>query len=225
MPARRAPLLATLVAAAALSLTACIPSPPAAPAETSPATTAPETSAAPSEPEEAEEQPASAPGEAAAPGSEFAFGEYATVELLNIDDEPQLVEMTVTGVRTGSVADFEAAGLDQEFLDQLEGYTPLYVDVEVRQVAPMTAALEYESVYIDFGGLDQADRALQDISIFGSFEPCDTASIDPDFDSGTPHTTCFIVGTAGGDELAGVSYAPYDTVYDDYDGEPLVWRP
>ncbi|WP_186329427.1 hypothetical protein [Agrococcus jejuensis] len=225
MPARRAPLLATIVAAAALGLTACIPSPPAAPAETSPATTAPETSAAPSETEEAEEQPASAPGEAAAPGSEFAFGEYATVELLNIDDEPQLVEMTVTGVRTGSVADFEAAGLDQEFLDQLEGYTPLYVDVEVRQVAPMTAALEYESVYIDFGGLDQADRALQDISIFGSFEPCDTASIDPDFDSGTPHTTCFIVGTAGGDELAGVSYAPYDTVYDDYDGEPLVWRP
>lgn len=225
MPARRAPLLATIVAAAALGLTACIPSPPTAPAETSPATTAPETSAAPSETEEAEEQPASAPGEAAAPGSEFAFGEYATVELLNIDDEPQLVEMTVTGVRTGSVADFEAAGLDQEFLDQLEGYTPLYVDVEVRQVAPMTAALEYESVYIDFGGLDQADRALQDISIFGSFEPCDTASIDPDFDSGTPHTTCFIVGTAGGDELAGVSYAPYDTVYDDYDGEPLVWRP
>ncbi len=225
MPARRAPLLATIVAAAALGLTACIPSPPAAPAETSPATTAPETSAAPSETEEAEEQPASAPGEAAAPGSEFAFGEYATVELLNIDDEPQLVEMTVTGVRTGSVADFEAAGLDQEFLDQLDGYTPLYVDVEVRQVAPMTAALEYESVYIDFGGLDQADRALQDISIFGSFEPCDTASIDPDFDSGTPHTTCFIVGTAGGDELAGVSYAPYDTVYDDYDGEPLVWRP
>jgi len=225
MLARRAPLLATIVAAAALGLTACIPSPPAAPAETSPATTAPETSAAPSEPEEAEEQPASAPGEAAAPGSEFAFGEYATVELLNVDDEPQLVEMTVTGVRTGSIADFESAGLDQEFLDQLEGYTPLYVDVEVRQVAPMTAALEYESVYIDFGGLDQADRALQDISIFGSFEPCDTASIDPDFDSGTPHTTCFIVATAGGDELAGISYGPYDTVYDDYDGEPLVWRP
>lgn len=226
MPARRAPLLATIVAAAALSLTACIPSPPSAPAETTPETTAPETSSAPVESEEAEDEaPAAGSGEAAAPGSEFAFGEYATVELLNIDDQPQLVEMTVTGVRTGSVADFEAAGLDQEFLDQLEGYTPLYVDVEVRQVAPMTAALEYESVYIDFGGLDQADRALQDISIFGSFEPCDTASIDPEFDSGTPHTTCFIVGTAGGDELAGVSYGPYDTPYDDYDGEPLVWRP
>ncbi|SDH47990.1 hypothetical protein [Agrococcus jejuensis] len=225
MPARRAPLLATIVAAAALGLTACIPTPPAVPTET-PETTAPETSSAPAESEEAEEeQPASAPGEAAAPGSEFAFGEYATVELINLDDQAQLVEITVTGVRTGSVADFEAAGLDQEFLDQLEGYTPLYVDVEMRQVAPMTAALEYDSIYIDFGGLDQADRALQDISIFGSFEPCDTASIDPEFDSGTPHTTCFIVATAGGDELAGISYGPYDTVYDDYDGEPLVWRP
>lgn len=224
MPARRAPLLATIALAAAVGLTGCIPSPPAPPAETTPESTAPESSPAPAESED-EEQPAAASGEAADPGSEFTFGEYATVEVLNLDDEPQLVEIAVTGVRTGSVADFEAAGLDQEFLDQLEGYTPLYVDVEVRQVAPMTAALEYESVYSDFGAIDQADRALQDISIFGTFEPCDTASIDPEFDSGTPHTTCFIVATAGGDELAGVTYGPYDTAYDDYDGEPLVWRP
>ncbi|QCR20382.1 hypothetical protein [Agrococcus sp. SGAir0287] len=53
----------------------------------------------------------------------------------------------MTGVREGSIADFQAAGLDQEFLDQLEGYQPLSVDVEVRQVAPMTAELADESVH------------------------------------------------------------------------------
>lgn len=223
MPARRAPLLATIVAAAALGLTACIPTPPATPAETSPETSAPETSAAPTESEESE--PTAASGEGAAPGSEFAFGEYATVELANLDDEVQLVEMTVTGTREGSLADFEAAGADQEFLDSLEGFTPMYVDIEMRQVAPMTATLEYESIYSDFGAINENDSAVQDVTLFGSFEPCDTASIDPEFDYGTAHTTCVIVATQGSQQLAGVTYSPYDTEYDSYEGEPLVWRP
>ena len=224
MSARRAPLLASIALAAAVGLAGCVPTPPAPPAST-PAQSAPETSAAPSPSASEESEPATGSGDVAAPGAEFSFGDFATVELQNVDDEAQLVEITVTGVREGSIADFEAAGLDQEFLDQLEGYQPLYVDVEMRQVAPMTAELAYESIYIDFGGLDQDGSALQDVSIFGTFEPCDTASIESEFDSGTPHTTCFIVATQGDDELAGVTYAPYDTPYDEYDGEPLVWRP
>lgn len=223
MPARRTPLLATIVAAAALGLAACVPAAPSAPTETTPESTAPETSAAPTESDASE--PAAASGEGAAPGSEFGFGEYATVALNNLDDEVQLVEITVTGVREGSVADFQAAGADQEFLDSLEGFTPMYVDIEMRQVAPMTAALEYESIYTDFGAVNENDSALQDVSIFGSFEQCDTASIDPEFDSGTPHTTCVIVATQGSQQLAGVTYGPNDTEYDDFDGQPLVWRP
>lgn len=225
MPARRAPLLATIALAAAVGLTGCISAPAAPPASEAPESSAPATSAEPTESEEAAESaPAAAPGETAAPGTEFAMGEAATVQILNLDDEPQLVQITVTGTRPGSVEDFQAAGLDQEFLDQLVGYDPFYVDVEMTQVAPMTAALEFGSIYTDFGAFDQNESALQDISIFGSFEPCDTASIEPEFDSGTPHTTCFIVAAREGQEFGGVTYGPYDTEYDDYDGQPLVWR-
>lgn len=226
MPARRAPLLATIVLAAAVGLTGCIQAPPAPQAEPSPETSAPETSATPSESEEAEEtQPAAASGDVAAPGTEYGFGESATIELLNLDDQPQLVSITVTGTRPGSLADFEAAGLDQDFLDQLVGYEPLYVDIELTKLEPYTAEIAYESVYIDFSGVDATDNALQDISIFGEFEPCDSSSIEPETDTGAVHTTCIIVATRSGQEFGGVTYGPYDTVYDDYDGEPLVWRP
>lgn len=224
MAARRAPLLATLVLAAAVGLTACVPSPPQAPVESTPETSAPETSAAPSE--SADEEPAEAPsGDVAPAGAEFTIGEPATVEILNVDDEPQLVTITVTGTRAGSLDDFAAAGFDQEDIDQLVGYTPLYVDVEMAQVAPMTAELAYGAIYTDFGAVDQSGTDLTDIPVIGSFEPCDSESIPSEFDSGTVHTTCVVVATREGQELGGVVYDPYGTIYDGYDGEPLVWRP
>ena len=92
-------------------------------------------------------------------------------------------------------------------------------------VAPMTAELAFGAIYTDFGAIDQNGADLTDIPVIGSFEPCDSASIEPEFDSGEVHATCVVVATREGQELGGVVYDPFDTIYDAYDGEPLVWRP
>ncbi|GAA2175874.1 hypothetical protein GCM10009846_27460 [Agrococcus versicolor] len=225
MPARRAPLLVTLAAATAIGLTGCIPQPPAAPVESAPpATSAPATSAEPTESEEAEESAPAVAGEETAPGTELAFGEPATISWDPLGEGAQLVSVTVTGVREGSIADFEAAGLEQDFIDQLVGYEPMYVDIELTKLEPATAELAFNSIYTDFEAVDANGTGLQSISVFGDFAPCDTASIEPEVDSGAVHTTCIIVATREGQEFGGAIYAAYDTPYADYDGQPIVWR-
>lgn len=218
---RTSALLLT-VAATALGLSAC--STPSSPAESETAavdTEAPEVSESAAETEAAA---APADGDFTAPGSELAFGESATVPFSSgteVVDVPLTV--TVTGVQEGSIADFQAAGLDQDFIDQLAGYKTYYVTVEAVKADPSAMEIAHTSLYSDMGAIDSNGQRMQTVSIIGDFEPCNTDSMPSEVDEGATATTCYIVAGTEAVEFGAATFEPYDGDYSSSDGEPIRW--
>ncbi|WP_343920228.1 hypothetical protein, partial [Agrococcus citreus] len=225
MPKTRTPALLLTVAVTALGLTSCMmptsapASEPAAVEETQPAET---TEAAPAETEEAA-APAAA-GDLTPPGTELAIGEPATVTFSSgttVTDAPLTV--TVTGVEEGSIADYEAAGLDQDFLDQLAGYRTYYVTVEATKADPAGVELAYTALYSDMGALDSNGQRMQTVSLIGDFAPCNTESFPSEIDEGATVTTCYVVAGTEAVEFGSATYEPYEGDYSPSDGEPIRW--
>ncbi|MGM1030380.1 MAG: hypothetical protein ACQEWM_11035 [Actinomycetota bacterium] len=230
MPKTRTPALLITLAVTALGLSSCMmPVVPAvsepAAVEESPAleTAEPETTeAAPAETDEAAAAPAT--GELTPPGTELAFGEPATVPFSSGTDVVDVpLTVTVTGVEEGAIADYEAAGLEQDFIDQLAGYTTYYVTVEATKADPAAAELAFTALYTDMGALDSNGQRMQTVSLIGEFEPCNTASIPPEIDEGATVTTCFIVAGTDAVEFGSATYEPYEGDYSPSDGEPVSW--
>ncbi|MGC5076070.1 hypothetical protein [Agrococcus sp. DT81.2] len=175
-------------------------------------------------PAETDEAAAPAAGELTAPGTRLAFGEPATVPFssgASVTDVPLAV--TVTGVEEGAVADFEAAGLDQDFLQQLAGYTTYYVTVEATKADPGAAALASTALHTDMGALDSNGEAMQTVSLIGEFEPCTAASMPSEIDEGATATTCYIVAGSDAVEFGSATYEPNEGDYSPADGDPIRW--
>jgi len=220
MPKSRASALLLTVAITALGLSACVT--PTAPAETEPA--AVEESQAPEATEAAETEEAAAPGDLTAPGTELAFGEEATVPFSSGTDVVDVpLTITVVGVEEGAIADYEAAGLDQDFLDQLAGYTTYYVTVEATKPDPAAAELASTALHTDMGALDSNGQRMQTVSLIGEFAPCNTASMPSEIDEGGTATTCYVVAGTDAVEFGAATYEPFEGDYSASEGEPVRW--
>jgi hypothetical protein len=219
----RTSALLLAAAATALGLSACTTPTPPVPSEPA----AVETEAPEATEEATETEAAAAPaasGDLTAPGTELAFGESATVPFsygTEVVDVP--LTITVTGVQEGAVADFEAAGLDQDFLAQLAGYKTYYVTVEASKVDPAAGELAYSSLYGEMGALDSNGQRMQTVSIIGDFEPCNTASMPAEVDEGETVTTCYIVAGTEAVDFGSATYEPFEGDYSPSDGEPIRW--
>ncbi len=176
--------------------------------------------AEPTETPEAEEETGGATGDTAAPGTTVAVGEEAIVSWQPSEDVPaQPVGITVKSITPASIDDFAVVGAD--FQAQLEGYTPYYITVEAKKVDVAGGKLANQALYGDMGAVDADGRSMQTVSIIGSFEPCDTSSLDASFDEGTPQTFCYIVAGPDTGDIGGATFEPYDT---DFNDNPVIWN-
>lgn len=219
---RSSALLLTAAAATALGLSACTT--PTPPVPTEPAAVASEAAEPTEEASETEAAAPAASGDFTAPGSELALGESATVPFsygTDVVDVPLTV--TVTGVEEGAVADFEAAGLEQDFIDQLAGYRTYYVTVEAVKADPAAGELAFAALYGDMGALDSNGQRMQTVSIIGDFEPCDTESMPSEVDEGATVTTCYIVAGTEAVDFGSATFEPYEGDYSPRDGDPIRW--
>lgn len=215
-----------VAAVAAVTLSACsgdadpAPSPSPTPVVTPTEAPTPSTSPEPSEePGDLDNTPT---GEYTEPGAVLGYGEWAVIEWYPGYDERQSIAFTVDGYRTGTLEDF--ADFDQDFQDQLVGYTPVYFDITVEKRGPEVRDLAYSSFSGNINGLDQNGNRLQGITIFGSFEICDASSFDPSIDEGEPQTLCVIAAVREGQEVGGAEFTNFDTEYASYGGEPIIFQ-
>lgn len=219
MPKSRTAALLLTVAVAAFGLSGCVA--PVAPVETAPAIE--ETMAPDTEPAETDEA-APATGDFTAPGTELAFGEPATVPFSSGTDVVDVpLTVTVIGVEEGAIADYEAAGLDQDFIAQLAGYTTYYVTVEATKADPAAAELASTALYSDMGALDSDGQRMQTVSLIGEFAPCNSASMPSEIDEGGTATTCYVVAAPDAVEFGAATYEPFEGDYSTSDGEPVRW--
>lgn len=226
---------ASLLAVAALSLSACggsdddsseASSSEASQSEESSESEATEEESTEEETEEetTESEDAAAEDDAAAeggseeltePGTELEVGKTATVPQ---GDDGGTITVTVSKITKGTAADLEQL----EDADKYTDYTPVYV--------------EYTMTGTDGSGelggdiLDDVDPITSDgnkagtLVIVGTspFEKCDSNSIPDDFGPGDTETTCQVAMLSSGQEIGGAQYAPYEGDYAD-DGK-VVWK-
>lgn len=153
--------------------------------------------------------------ELAEPGSELEVGDTATVPQ---GEDGAAITLTVSTITKGSAADLSKL----EDADKYKDYTPVYV--EYTMTGTDTSG--------ELGGdiLDDVDPITSDgakagtLVIIGTspFEKCDANSIPDDFGPGDTETTCQVAMLSAGQEIGGAQYAPYDGDYAD-DGK-VVWK-
>lgn len=152
------------------------------------------------------------------PGSTLAIGEAANVPVAIGHDGAGTVQITVTGIEEGETQDL----LDAEVEDGAE-YTPYYIQAEVEIRAQAGDGLGGLSVNTNLDGLIGSTTAGRLVS-FSDFGPCAGRSARPGARVGDTFETCVVALAPTGDTVDGVQFSAYDSAYDTFDGQPVIWR-
>jgi len=167
---------------------------------------------------ESAETDAAPAGDVAAPGTELAFGEPAVVPFSS-GDATGTVEVTVTGITSGSPADLAPLELG----DRAKGLVPYYIKLDVKGVSGSAGLANYSINESIEGTLPDGSEA-QNIAIIGTFAPCDGESFPSGFADGHTFSTCVPYLAQESSEVSGARFAPSDGPYASFDGKPVVWK-
>ena len=226
--------LTAITGLAALTLVACsgdeTPEEPTTPEPVVESPVEEETPEAPEEspePEPESDDPAPAgDGSEAAPGESFAYGETARVNWdTHIDDAGILLDVTVDGVREGSLDDLLALDLRDETAAAIEGHSVYYVDFTLTKADLAQAEIVHSDGTSSIEAYNTGGSKLSNFALLGGqFEACDSSAFKAEIDEGEPLKACKIFLAPGGQEFGYAAWAQYDTIYADYGGEPLTWQ-
>ena len=165
----------------------------------------------------------SVPGDQTAPGSELAYGETALLNWMHYEHGEILLGVTVTGVREGTLADFDSLNLDEATAAQIVGYTPFYIDFSIVKGDLSQPPIEFSDAGSNISGLNAGGADIPEFTVLGDFPLCDSASFEPTVDEGVAQASCQIYLVPSGQEFGFAQWSDYDTPFDKYDGAPITW--
>ena len=168
---------------------------------------------------ESDDDQASA-GSVTAPGTELEIGDTAVLPLTYGTKGTATVEVTVTGIKEGTSADLEAAQVKDA-----ADYTPFYINLEMKILSVGDEGFGGYTAGSDFDGLT-GDQKAGSLIVFGDFAPCDGGGFEHDSAVGDTATGCVPALATKGSVVDGVQFSggPDDGGYDQFDGEPVVWK-
>jgi outer membrane murein-binding lipoprotein Lpp len=172
---------------------------------------------------ETADAPADLPGDFTAAGAQLAIGDTALLNWNHYEHGDIQLAVTVTAVREGTLADFDALDLNEETAAQIQGYTPFYIDVTVVKADLSQEPIEFSSISSNIDAINAGGAALPSFTVFGDFALCDDESFDPEVDTGVAQSTCAIFMVPSGQEFGSAQWTDYDTIFDKFDGAPINW--
>lgn len=222
MPIRSTALMAGL-GLGALLLTGCASGTPA-PEPTSAAPQVTSEAPEPTPTETAKPAPAStSSGELTEPGTVLAFGDAAFVSWHHHSGEDIDLKVEVLSAKQAPLEEILAVVSDSTAA-QIEGYTAYYVNVSFTKTNLSQGAIEFSDATSPIFATNSSGAEVPELTLFGSFEPCDYESFDTTVDEGAPQLTCMIFMVPGGQTFGGVAWGEFDTPYDKYNGSPIHWK-
>lgn len=228
--------LTAITGLAALMLAACSgddsPVEPATPEPVAEEPVVEETPDTPDEPVEEEPEPEPEPeapagdGSEAAPGTSFAFGETARVNWDTFKSEDGvLLDVTVDGVREGSLDDLLALDLRDETAAAIEGHDVYYVDFSIVKADLSQVEILHTDGTSPIDAYNAGGSKLSNFALIGGqFDTCSSSAFKAEIDEGETFKGCKIFLAPSGQEFGYAAWAQFDTVYADYGGEPLTWQ-
>ena len=144
------------------------------------------------------------------PGETLAFGETATVAYEPNTRRSSVIELAVTSVRAGRIADFGAYQLDA----RTRKSRPYYVRARVRNVGDG----DLSRTAVPLLALTSRNTLIQPSSFNNTFERCPSTPLPAGFTSGETATTCLVYLVPEGGTLVAMSYRPLQAF------EPITWK-
>ena len=198
-------VLAAGVAAALLVSGCSSGDPKPAPGPASGRSTAPSAAASPSS-----TVPVPAGARLTSPGSRLRFGAPATVVFETTRHRGTVLQLSVRGVRRGTLADFRGFILDDAYKRNAAYY---YATVTVRNLGRGDVG----GVPVPLWGVDQANTLLPAVTFTTRFAPCPSRTLPARFGAGASMTTCLVYLSPDRGRLTSLSYRP------DQRFGPITW--
>lgn len=143
------------------------------------------------------------------PGASLDFGETATVAYEPNTQRSSVIELAVTSVRAGRIADFGAYQLDA----RTKKSRPYYVRARVRNVGEG----DLSRMAIPLLAQTSRNTLIQSSSFNNTFERCPSTPMPAGFTSGETATACLVYLVPEGGSLEAMSYRPLQAF------EPITW--
>ena len=134
-------------------------------------------------------------------GSELAFGEPGVVIFEAAQGRGTVLQLTVKGVRQGSLSDFKGFILDDAYKQKAAYY---YATVQVKNVGEGDVG----GVGVPLWGVNSANTLLPAVNFTTSFSKCPSKALPAKFAPGATLDTCLVYLVPDQGTLEAVSYRP-----------------
>ncbi len=143
-------------------------------------------------------------------GTELSFGETGTVIFESAPGRGTVLQLTVKGVKQGSIADFKGFILDDAYKQKAAYY---YATVQVKNVGEGDVG----GVGVPLWGVNEANTLLPAVNFTTSFAPCPSKPLPAKFGPGATLDTCLVYLSPDKGALKAVSYRPTQEF------DPITW--
>ena len=144
------------------------------------------------------------------PGSRLSFGQPATVIFEPSQGRGSVLQLTVRGVRRGTLADFRGFILDDEYKKRADYY---YATVTVRNVGTGNVG----GVPVPLWGVNATNTLLPAVNFTTTFTKCPSRRLPSSFGAGAGLSTCLVFLSPNKGSLRAVSYRPSQAF------DPVTW--
>lgn len=143
-------------------------------------------------------------------GSRLSFGRPATVIFEPAQGRGSVLQLTVRGVRRGTLADFRGFILDDEYKKRADYY---YASVTVRNVGTGNVG----GVPVPLWGVNATNTLLPAVNFTTTFPKCPSRRLPANFGAGATLNTCLVFLSPNKGSLRAVSYRPSQAF------DPVTW--
>lgn len=143
-------------------------------------------------------------------GTELKFGESANVAYSPNTQRNTVLQLTVTGVAQGSIADLSNYVLDE----RTKASSPYYVRVTVKNIGDGDVG----QTPIPLWAVDNADTLIQASSFTNAFTKCPSTPLPTTFAPNAVANACLVYLVPNHGTLTGVSFRPLQAF------APIVWK-
>jgi hypothetical protein len=161
------------------------------------------------------------PGGTTAAGTKLALGASALVDYhpgTNANSPTLRLQVSVLSIQKGSQADMNGVELEKS----QRGQTPYYVKLRIRNEGAGDADAEEGDPAVGFDATDDRGEQGQELSVIGTFRPCESATQPKPFTRGVTYTTCVIYMVGGGGSIVQEEWT--GSGGDAYTENPIVWK-
>ncbi len=159
-------------------------------------------------------------GGTTAPGTTLALGAPALVDYkpgVKTNSPTYRLQLSVLGIAKGAQADLNGVELEKA----QQSKTPYYVKLRVTNVGSGNASAEEGVPAAGFQAIDDRGQQGQELTVLGTFRPCESGTQPKQFTRGVTYQTCVVFMVGGGGSIVKDEWTGS---VDAYTEKPIVWN-